>query len=239
MAFGRAAKRSPTGPLGTEALSSAAKADCLVGLYGTLKACPFTCESIYSLTMAKKAGSKKAQVVSSKTVYRGPVFSVTTDYVREPGIDKPLRRDMVRHQGSVVVLAVDESAGESRVLLARQYRHAAGAPLWELPAGRIDPGESSLTGAKRELREETGITARDWKHAFTFYSSPGFLDETMAIYLARELTSGIAQPEEDEMIVKRFFPLSRAVQMIMNGAIRDGKTIAAILWYERARAARR
>ncbi len=186
--------------------------------------------------MAKKGGSKKkqAQVISSRTVYRGPVFSVTTDYVKEPGIAKPLRRDVVRHQGSVVVLAVDERRGEPRVLLARQYRHVAGAPLWELPAGRIDHGESALAGARRELLEETGITAREWRHAFTFYSSPGFLDETMAIYLARGLTQGAAQPEEDEMIAKRFFPLSRAVQMTMNGAIRDGKTIAAILWYERS-----
>ncbi len=186
--------------------------------------------------MARKSGSKKnqARVVSSKTVYRGPVFSVTTDYVREPGIDKPLRRDIVRHQGSVVVLAVDERGGEPRVLLARQYRHAVGGPLWELPAGRIDHGESALAGAKRELLEETGITAREWRHAFTFYSSPGFLDETMAIYLARELTRGAAQPEEDEMIAKRFFPLSQAVRMAMNGALRDGKTIAAVLWYERS-----
>jgi ADP-ribose pyrophosphatase len=84
------------------------------------------------------------------------------------------------------------------------------------------------------LREETGITARHWRHAFTFYSSPGFLDETMAIYLARGLTRGAAQPEEDELIAKRFFPLSRAVRMIMNGTVRDGKTIAALLWYERS-----
>jgi len=189
--------------------------------------------------MAKKGGSKKklARVVSSKTVYRGPVFSITTDYVREPGIDQPLRRDIVRHQGSVVVLAVDEGKGEPRVLLARQYRHVAGGPLWELPAGRIDHGESALAGAKRELLEETGITARHWQHALTFYSSPGFLDETMAIYLARGLTQGVAQPEADEMIAKRFFPLSQAERMTMNGAIRDGKTIAAILWYERSRRA--
>jgi ADP-ribose pyrophosphatase len=186
--------------------------------------------------MARMSGSrnKGARVVSSKTVYRGPVFSVATDYVREPGIDKPLRRDMVRHQGSVVVLAVEEHGSEPQVLLARQYRHAVGGPLWELPAGRIDPGESALAGAKRELREETGITARHWRHAFTFYSSPGFLDETMAIYLARGLTRGAAQPEEDELIAKRFFPLSRAVRMIMNGTVRDGKTIAALLWYERS-----
>jgi len=179
-----------------------------------------------------------AQVVSSKTVYRGPVFNVVTEYVREPDIDQPLRRDIVRHQGSVVVLAVDERpGGEPRVLLARQYRHVAGGPLWELTAGRIDHGESALAGAKRELLEETGITAREWRHAFTFYSSPGFLDETMAIYLARGLTQGVAQPEEDEMIAKRFFPLPQAVRMAMNGSIRDGKTIAAILWYERSRRA--
>jgi len=184
--------------------------------------------------MSKKRGSKKARVVSSKTVYRGPVFSVAVEYVREPGIEKPLRRDIVLHQGSVVVLAVDESGSEPRVLLERQYRHAAGAPLWELPAGRIDPGESALAGAKRELLEETGITARQWRHAFTFYSSPGFLDETMAIYLARGLTLGTAQPEEDEKIAKRFFPLSQAVRMAMNGALRDGKTIAGVLWYERS-----
>ena len=187
--------------------------------------------------MAKEGRSKKskAQVVSSKTVYRGPVFSVTTDYVREPGIAKPLRRDIVRHQGSVVVLAADESRREPQVLLERQYRHVARGPLWELPAGRIDHGESALAGAKRELLEETGITAREWRHAFTFYSSPGFLDETMAIYLARGLTQGVAQPEEDEKIAKRFFPRSQAVRMAMNGSIRDGKTIAAILWYERSR----
>ena len=187
--------------------------------------------------MAKKGRSKKskARVVSSKTVYRGPIFSVTTDYVREPGIAKPLRRDIVRHQGSVVVLTVDEHGDEPRVLLARQYRHVARGPLWELPAGRIDHGESALAGAKRELLEETGITARLWRHAFTFYSSPGFLDETMAIYLARGLTQGAAEPEEDEMIAKRFFPLSQAVRMAMNGAIRDGKTIATLLWYERTR----
>jgi ADP-ribose pyrophosphatase len=186
--------------------------------------------------MARKSGSKKnkARVVSAKTVYRGPVFGVTVDYVREPGIDKPLRRDMVRHQGSVVVLAVDERKGEPWILLARQYRHAAGEALWELPAGRIDHGESTLAAAKRELLEETGISARQWRHALTFYASPGFLDETMAVYMAQELTRGAAQPEEDEMIAKRFFPLSHAVRMVMNGRIHDGKTIAGILWYERS-----
>ncbi len=179
-----------------------------------------------------KRKSGRARVVSAKTVYRGPVFHVTTEYVREPGGDKPQRRDMVRHQGSVVVLAMDEGRSEPRVLLARQYRHAAKTSLWELPAGRIDEGESELAAAKRELREETGYTARQWKRAVRFYASPGFLDETMAIYLARGLQRGAAEPEEDEVIAIRMFPLSTVVGMALNGKIQDGKTIAGVLWLD-------
>lgn len=172
-------------------------------------------------------------MLSSRVVFRGPVFHVTSDRVREPtGITA--RRDIVRHSGSVVVMAVDEAASEPRVLLARQYRYAAEAELWELPAGRIDSGENELAAAKRELLEETGIRARRWQRALFYYPSPGFVDETMAIYLARDLERGKAQPEEDEVIAIRFFPLSTAVRMVMNGRIRDGKTIAGVLWLGRA-----
>src|SRR3954464_11696201 len=100
----------------------------------------------------------KAKVLSRRVVFRGPVFSVVTERVREPG-GITARRDVVRHLGSVVILAID---ARQRVLLERQYRHAAGSFLWELPAGRIDPGESVLAAAKRELLEETGYTARHW-----------------------------------------------------------------------------
>jgi ADP-ribose pyrophosphatase len=127
---------------------------------------------------------------------------------------------------------VDETAGRKRVLLERQYRHAAGARLWELPAGRVDPGEANLAAAKRELLEETGFTARKWQKALFFYVSPGFLDETMEIFLARDLKKGQAQPEEDERITLRFFPLSQAVGMAIRGKIKDAKTIAALLWLE-------
>ncbi len=178
-------------------------------------------------------------MISSRTVYRGPVFSVTTDYVKEPGGEKPQRRDVVRHQGSVVVLVLDDSRHQPRVLLARQYRHSAQQALWELPAGRIDAGESELAAAQRELREETGFRARHWKRMFTFYASPGFLDETMALYLARGLERGKAQPEEDEVISKRFFPLAAAVRMAINGRIRDGKTIAGVLWLDHLQRQRR
>ena len=140
------------------------------------------------------------------------------------------RRDIVRHTGSVVVLAVDETHSQPRVLLVRQYRHAAQQYLWELCAGRIDQGENELAGAKRELLEETGFTAARWKRILKFYASPGFVAETMSIYLARGLRAGIAQPEEDEVIELRFFPLSTAVPMVMAGRIQDAKTISGILW---------
>lgn len=169
------------------------------------------------------------QVLKSRVVYRGPVFYVTSDRVREPSGIK-VRRDVVRHPGSVVVMAINEDRREPRVLLVRQYRYVADQDLWELPAGRIDAGEDELAAARRELVEETGYSASEWKRALFFYSSPGFLDETMAVYLARGLKRGRARPEEDEVINKRFFPVSAALKMIERGAIRDGKTIAGILW---------
>jgi ADP-ribose pyrophosphatase len=191
--------------------------------------------------MAKAAGTKLAgvrsalaRVLSSRVSYRGPVFSVTTDEVQEPGGVRA-RRDVVRHSGSVVVLAVDAAAKasrkvEPRILLERQYRHAAQAMMWELPAGRIDDGETPLTAAKRELLEETGYRARQWKRILHFYVSPGFLDETMTIYMASGLKAGTAQPEPDEKIATRFFALSEAKGMALRGRIRDAKTITGILW---------
>jgi ADP-ribose pyrophosphatase len=182
--------------------------------------------------MARKTNSQKTlKVVSSRCVFRGPVFVVYSDVVLEPSGIRA-RRDIVRHQGSVVVLAVDDSGQEPRVLLERQYRYAARDYLWELPAGRIDEGESELVAAKRELLEETGYTAQRWKRAFVFYASPGFCDETMAIYLAQGLKRGMAQPEEDEVIATRLFPLSAALRLVFNGKIRDGKSISGILWLQ-------
>jgi len=174
----------------------------------------------------------QAKVISSKVVYRGPVFYVTTDFVKEPG-GVASRRDMVRHQGSVVIMAVDDSTSDPRVLIARQYRHASRRQMWELPAGRIDEGESALVAARRELLEETGVTAKRWKRALFFWVSPGFLDETMSVYLATGLTRGKATPEEDENIRIRFFPLSQAAKMAAGGKFQDAKTIASILWLDR------
>lgn len=180
----------------------------------------------------------KARLLSSRTVYRGPVFWVTTDRVAEPNGVRA-QRDVVHHSGSVVVLAVDDFGSSPRVLLERQYRHAAQDYLWELPAGRIDPGEKELKAAKRELLEETGYTAEKWRRIFKFFASPGFVAETMAVYLATGLRPGEAQPEEDEVIQKRMVPLKTAVAMVLGGTIRDAKTISSILWLDHMRRSHR
>ena len=176
-----------------------------------------------------KLSRNKAQILSSRLAYKGPAFWVTTDMVQEPSGIRA-RRDIVRHSGSVVILAVDDSQGEPRVLLERQYRHAAGRYLLELPAGRIDEGEAELKAAKRELLEETGYTARSWKRILYFWASPGFVAESMAIYLAQDLTPGAAQPEADEAIELNLLPLQEAVEMVLKGKIHDGKTISGVLW---------
>jgi ADP-ribose pyrophosphatase len=173
--------------------------------------------------------SRKARLISSRTVYRGPVFWVTTDHVEEPNGVRA-RRDVIHHSGSVVVLAVDDHGAKPRVLLERQYRHAATDYLWELPAGRIDPGEQELKAAQRELLEETGYTAAHWRRILKFYASPGFVAETMSVFLATGLRAGEAQPEEDEVIYKRMVPLASAVRMVLRGTIRDAKTISSVLW---------
>src|ERR1700753_2329211 len=181
---------------------------------------------------ATRKKSSLVRVISSKTSFKGPVFSVMTDEVQEPG-NVRARRDVIRHSGSIVVLPLDDSGRTPPLLLERQYRYAAGLRMWELPAGRVDPGEKHLAAAKRELTEETGYRASRWARALHFYVSPGFLDESMTVFLARGLKKGIAQPEEDERITVRFFPLDQAVKMAMSGKIVDAKTIVSLFWIER------
>lgn len=180
---------------------------------------------------ARRRSRPRARLLSSRTVYKGPVFSVSTDHVLEPGGIR-VRRDLIHHSGSVVVLAVDDSGKTPRILLERQYRHAAGDYLWELPAGRIDSGERELQAAKRELLEETGYAADHWRRILYFYASPGFVAETMSVFLATGLHAGEAQPEEDEVIYKKLFSLPAALKMVIGGTIRDAKTISSILWLD-------
>jgi ADP-ribose pyrophosphatase len=186
----------------------------------------------YIVAMPKSDHSKKrktARVLSSRLVYRGPVFWVTSERVREPSGVRVLR-EVVRHTGSVVILATEDGPREPLVLLERQYRHAANSYLWELPAGRIDKGEKALSAAKRELLEETGYTARNWKQILKFFASPGFVAEPMTVFWARGLRSGPAQPEPDEVIDQHLVALSKAVNMVLRGTIRDAKTISSVLW---------
>jgi ADP-ribose pyrophosphatase len=195
--------------------------------------------------IVKKTGAVKplkltgrGRTISSKTVYQGKVFWVTRDVVEEPGGVKATR-DVIRHNGSVVVLAVDTvtNAKDPGILLIRQYRHAAGKLLLELPAGRIEPGEKLIPAAKRELIEETGYRAKKWSKHVTYYASPGFLTETMTILLAEGLTLGEAAPEEDEKIELHMTPLSEVMKMIHAGKIEDGKTLIGVLLYDSLRRA--
>ncbi len=190
-----------------------------------------------SATTKGKRGAK-VELISSKLAYRGPLFDVYTDYVREPE-GEASRRDVIRHSGSVVILAVDASknADDPTVVLERQYRHAAGQYMWEVPAGRKEPEEAPLSGAKRELLEETGYRARRWTRLARFYVSPGFLAEWMQVYLAEELTAGRTQPDEDEYIECRQIPLSQALQWVAAGKIIDAKSIVALLLYQSRRSA--
>jgi len=177
----------------------------------------------------------KAHIYSSKVAWHGKVFSVISEDVREPnGIRS--NRDLIRHNGSIVVLAVDESnPTDPLILIERQYRHAAGQFLLELPAGRIDEGEAALHAAKRELIEETGYRAKRWTKLVRYYASPGFLGETMQIYLAQDIRAGLAEPEDDESIEIRFIPLSEVLKMIDSGVILDGKTLIGVQYYARHR----
>ena len=182
----------------------------------------------------KPAVVEKAQLISSEVVYTGPLFRVLHDKLIEPG-GKPSERDVIRHNGSVVILAVDRAKNKKNpwIVMERQYRHAANQFLWELPAGKLEAGEEPLAGAKRELDEETGYRAKKWKPLVEYYGSPGFLGESMKVFLAEGLVAGNAHPEEDEEIEIRLVKLSDAVKMIEKGTIVDGKTLCSVLLYAR------
>jgi len=118
-------------------------------------------------------------------------------------------------------------------VIERQYRHAANQFLWELPAGKLDAGEEPLAGAQRELAEETGYSAKKWKPLVEYFASPGFLGEAMKVFIAEGLVAGDAHPEADEDIDFRLVKLSEVLKMIDKGAIKDGKTLTAVLLYAR------
>jgi ADP-ribose pyrophosphatase len=166
------------------------------------------------------------KITSSKQVYDCGLFRVTEDKAVDPKTKFEIKRSVVRHIGSAVMMAVDD---KKRVLLVRQYRLPADKYLWELPAGRLDDGEKPLQAAKRELKEETGYTAKKWTKLASYYASPGFVQERMTIFLAEDLTSGEATPMDDERIEARWFKRKELASMIKEGKIEDGKTLIGFL----------
>jgi ADP-ribose pyrophosphatase len=185
-------------------------------------------------TASSPASVEVAQLLSSVVVYQGPLFRVQHDKIIEPS-GKPNERDVIRHNGSVVILAIDSSRSKKNpwIVIERQYRHAANQFLWELPAGKLEAGEDPLAGAQRELAEETGYSAKKWKPLVEYFASPGFLGESMKVFIAEGLAAGDAHPEDDEEIEFRLVKLSDALKMIEKGVIKDGKTLTSVLLYAR------
>jgi ADP-ribose diphosphatase len=161
------------------------------------------------------------KVISSVEKYKNKLFSVSEEHAVDPsGFE--IRRAIVHHPGSAVMLAADD---RKRILLVRQFRLPARRFLWELPAGKLDPGENPLQAAKRELKEETGYRARKWKKLVMFFPSPGYVGEKMTIFLATELSAGEATPMDDERIETRWFTSKEIEQRIRTGTIVDAKTM--------------
>lgn len=169
------------------------------------------------------------KTISSQELIRTPIFYVTQDVALDPdGFE--IKRAIVQHPGSAVVMPVDD---KKRILLVRQYRLPALKYLWELPAGRVDAGETPLQAARRELAEETGFRARKFQKLAVFYPSPGFLAEKMTIYLATGLTEGIKTPMEDERIQTRWFTAKEIDGLIRSYKILDAKTQIGFLKWKR------
>ena len=168
--------------------------------------------------------------VGGERVYTGRIISVDLDEVRFPD-GSTGRLEMIRHPGaSAVVPLMGDLDGDPEVLLIRQYRYAAESYLYEVPAGRLDPGEAPAACAHRELREETGYTASRVEHLFTMYTTPGFTDEKIHLFLATGLTPGESAREADEFMEVVPTKLSVALAMIERGEIQDAKTALALLY---------
>lgn len=173
------------------------------------------------------------RVLSSRILYRGRAVRLRLDQVRLP-TGRETSREIIEHPGSVGILPL---LPRGRILLIRQYRHAVGQTIWEIPAGTIEPGETPEECAKRELEEETGYRTKSLKPFFRCYAAPGYSMELMHLFLARGLEPVERRPEEDEIISVEPMTSERAFRMIGSGQIRDAKTICA-LSYLRASARR-
>jgi ADP-ribose pyrophosphatase len=160
----------------------------------------------------------------TKTIYKGRVLDLTLEEARLPN-RRVVQLEMIRHPGAAAVVPVRE---DGRIVMIRQYRHAAGGMIYEIPAGRLDNGEAPLNCAKRELREEAGYEAARWEKLGAIFTTPGFTDERIHLFLAADLTPVPQELEHDEVIEVEEIPLETLVGMIERGEVVDGKTICAL-----------
>lgn len=163
---------------------------------------------------------------SIRNVFRGRVLTLNLEQVRLPN-GRVAELEIAHHPGGAAVVALD---AEGRVCLLRQFRHAAGGWLTELPAGKLEAGEPPLECARRELAEEAGVVAQQWEKLGEFYSSPGVLTEVIHVFLARDLALASAQPEEHEVLEVRWVPLGEAVEAALAGRLQDAKTLVGLAW---------
>ncbi len=166
------------------------------------------------------------KLLKRKLLLETKFFTVTDNNLIDND-GRHIQRLLVEHGGSTVVLPLDD---QKRVLLVKQYRFPAKTSLWELPAGKVDPGETPRQGAKRELIEETGLRAKRWKKLVTYYPSPGFQEEKMSIFLATGLIPGEKPEIEDEHLEERWIPVDKLEALIKSGKIVDGKTIIGMYY---------
>ncbi len=177
--------------------------------------------------------------ISTKRLHTGRIINLDLDHVRFPdGSEGDM--EIIRHPGASAVVAFlsDPTGSDPQLLLIKQYRHAADGFIYEVPAGRLDPGEDPATCARRELREETGCTAERVEFLTTMFTTPGFTDEKIHLYMAEGLTFGATGREADEFLTVETVTLSRALQMVKETEIRDAKTALAILYVAGFRAGR-
>jgi len=166
------------------------------------------------------------KVLDSRRVYEGKIINLRVDDV-EFGDGHRSRVEVVEHRGGVAIIAAPQRA---TVVLVRQYRHSTGRAVWEVPAGKIDPGEDPAACAKRELEEETGYRCAGVRKLWSFFTSPGFCNELLHLFVAEQLTAGVARPEGDEVLEVKEFDVAEAWAMLERDELPDAKTQIALSW---------